>query len=116
MAFTVTSVELDQPFASQSRNADLQRGHATATGPASYTTGGEAVTIADYGVADFVVLNFEAFSTGAAEYALSYDRTNALIQAWTDYPGGTEVTSTTDLSALTFRMSFLATSLVTSGT
>jgi len=116
MAFTVSSVELDQPFASESRNADLQRGHALLTGPASYTTGGEAFTAALLGVKDFVVVNFEAFSIGSAENAVSYDRTNDKLQVWTDYPGGTEVGSTTDLSGRTYRMDFLATSLVTSGT
>lgn len=63
----------------------------------SYATGGESLTPAALGLVNVDVV----LATGSGGYVFKYDKANQKLLAFT---GGSEVSSTTDLSAVTTRV------------
>jgi hypothetical protein len=63
----------------------------------SYATGGESITPASLGLGQIDFITF----TNASGYRYEFDYTNNKIMSYTS--GGTETTSTTDLSSITAR-------------
>ncbi len=70
---------------------------ATIALDSSYPTGGEAVTAANFGLNTIERFLIQTVTDGTRLY--SFDAANSKIQAWTAL--ATEVTNTTDLSAVT---------------
>lgn len=75
-------------------------GELTLVGPASYTSGGEAVTAASLGFSSISTFLGATIDNGTAEYHLTLDSTNNKIRAWDE--AGTEVSGAVDLSTFTF--------------
>lgn len=84
--------------------------YADITGPASYTTGGELLTLAQLQalcpglgkvLADWSKVKFFQSEATPAGYSCRLDKTNTKLMF---FSGGTEVTSTTNLSAVVVRI------------
>ena len=98
MAVTIASVAREIDGNGRKRIVDI-------TGPASYTTGGETVSAAQYvamGGAGATAASFTmcVSETNPAGYTVSHDRTNGKILFFLN---GTQVTSTTDIHTVTVR-------------
>ena len=76
-------------------------GEFSCTGSASYTTGGDAFTPANVGLSSISQFIGNNVNDGTDSRHLSYDTANGKLM--TKDEDGTEETSSTDLSALTFK-------------
>lgn len=83
------------------------------TGPASYVTGGEALTASmiKLGVIEFATIGFAHKSDNLTAVVFKYNGVTGKVQAYWGNAGAVsafpEVDSTTDLSAYTARMMFM---------
>lgn len=73
---------------------------AVATGPASYTTGGDPVTPATFLLSRLDALLFEPFWNGTTAYIARYNPTNLGVQ-FINPTTGAEIASGTNLSTFT---------------
>lgn len=98
----VTTTVLKHGYGNNSRVTILD-----VTGPASYTTGGETLTaaqinqLANLPASKIGDLHSFDSETNTAGYTIALDRTNSKILFFT---GGSQVASTTNLSAVTVRV------------
>jgi hypothetical protein len=93
-----TSLVLPRP----DKSADRLRKTFRWTGPASYTTGGEAVNVTTvFGMGRIDKWTMDHPSNGSVVIVALYDYTNAKIKYFD--MAGVEITSTTDLSTYSFR-------------
>ena len=109
MAFTFGLIEEDARAIGSGADSTQVELYVTATGPASYTTGGEAIVVArDFGLSAIKHFSAEVNAASATDVVnIIYDRTNTKLVALDE--AGTEITSTTNLSARTFRFRVIGT-------
>lgn len=94
--FTMTLTRF--PFRDRTAEAKIASGDGT--GPASYATGGEAVTLADIGLSEVWWWAPIIATNGTVILVAIYDATNAKLK-WFDMAGA-EVANATNLSAYTY--------------
>lgn len=71
------------------------------TGPASYPTGGEAISPAQLKLGQLHKISFGAATNGSVVILLAYDYTNSKVKAFD--MAGAEIANATDLSLYTTR-------------
>lgn len=111
---TSISYEAVKPTSASGQDQDKVEIYGSFTGSASYSTGGEALALADIGLSALDYISFEDYDVANVVYVLRYDRTNAKVVIENDR-AGTEETAATDLSAKTYRFHAKGTALVRSG-
>src|SRR5262245_24982053 len=95
MALTLTEVGTRQYVGSNFlRTFDI-------TFDSSYATGGEAIVPGDVGFVTSIDVFDSETIPGTTVRSVAYDRTNGKLLAYN--PAGTEITNTTNLSAITVR-------------
>ena len=108
MAFTFALVEEDARAIGSGATSTQVELYVTATGPASYTTGGEAIVVADLGLSAIKHFSAEVNAASATDVVnIIFDRTAVKLVALDE--AGTQIANTTDLSARTFRFRIIGT-------
>ena len=108
MAFTFALVEEDARAIGSGSTSTQVELYVTATGPASYTTGGEAIVVADLGLSAIKHFSAEVNAASATNVVnIIFDRTAVKLVALDE--AGTQIANTTDLSARTFRFRIIGT-------
>lgn len=90
-----TTIQLQDATATRLRRLGVY------TGPASYATGGDALSAADLGLGRVDVLHLEPLTNGTAILLARYDYTNAKVKVFD--MAGAEVSAATNLSTYTAR-------------
>lgn len=109
MAFTFLTNEADARATGSGSDSTQVELFVTATGPASYTTGGEAFVVArDLGLSAIKFFSCEKNSASATDVIeIIYDRTATKLIALDE--AGTQIANATDLSGRTFRFRIIGT-------
>ena len=122
MAFTFGLIEEDARAIGSGSDSTQVELYVTATGPVSYSAGGEAIVVArDFGLSAIKHFSCEELDNGTTLRKLTYDRTNTKLRAWlmaavTEGTSGTgtqviwvEQTAADDLHTYTYRMRIVGT-------